>query len=84
MRIDLLEDLPCKTCDNLNYWDGAYFCKKSLHQNKDGSLSKRKFKKCKEYKFRVGKRIYCDGIDCVFWCNDCEAYKNRNRDVDDK
>lgn len=77
MRIDLLEGLPCKTCNNLTQWDCVYFCKLSLHQNKNGELSMRKFNKCVKYELRMGIESYCDEIECVFWCNDCDAYKNR-------
>lgn len=74
-----LHRLICKDCENLNYWDG-YFCKRGRHERKDKKLSRRALKHCDAFVDRgFGKREYCRKTRCVFWCNDCEAYREHDR-----
>jgi len=73
-----LSNLICKTCGNLTYWDG-YYCKLGRHQTKKEKLSKRVLSKCVGYIKRQGSNWdSCKDQDCIFWCNECPSYQNRN------
>lgn len=67
----------CKTCNNLAYWDG-YICNLGKHQNKQEKLSMRQLKECDGYIKRQGSNWdSCKDQECVFWCMECPAYKNK-------
>ena len=67
----------CKTCGNLSYWDG-YFCKLGKHQTKKEKLSMTPLKECDSYVKRQGSNWdTCKDQECVFWCLECSAYKNK-------
>lgn len=73
---DDLRNHKCKTCDNLYFWDW-YFCGLEKHQDGEGFLSEQPLKECEGYVKRKGIYNGCKNHECIFWCLECPAYKNR-------
>lgn len=73
---ETLKNHKCLTCDNLTYWDW-YMCKLGKHSTKDGFLHMGQLKNCDCYKKREGKRDYCKGHECIFWCLECPFYPKK-------
>lgn len=72
-----LSDHVCKTCGNLTYWDW-YYCKIGKHQTKRGFLHRGKLKQCDGFVKRQSNNYpQCKEVECVFWCRECSAYKNK-------
>ena len=70
-----LKNHKCKTCGNLTYYDW-YMCKLGKHETKKGFLHMGKLKECDGYIKRVGNNYEtCKDQECIFWCNECTAYK---------
>jgi len=77
---DIEVDLPnhkCKTCKQLSYYDW-YLCKIGKHSTKLGFLHMGRLTKCTSYEKRHGTNWEsCKTQECILWCNNCPANKNK-------
>ena len=81
---DIEKDLqePCKSCVNLDYWDG-YFCSK-IKDNKGNinyEIINASKERCEEYEKRIpNSNDTCSATKddkCSFWCCYCPFFINK-------
>lgn len=75
IKKDLPNNKLCQGCDNLFYYNW-YFCTNDKYNDKNGFLIEN-IEKCEDYKYRFSSAQQCKekGLECCFWCNECENYE---------